>query len=325
MIPETRASPSSIPTLPKGSAVPAADVAALRAHSRFPEAMRLFAEGIVAVFRGNRLINLLTSDRGRMLIGFLALYLNDDGAPDGRGRGFSVTQMKAAAAEAGVASPGRTGAMLALMRATGYLTSASDVADRRRHVLLPTEQLRAAYRERWARIVRAMRPVLPEAAAVVELGNPEFEAAYVRSSAGYFIGGMRLTELAPELDLLIDRNAGLVIMFDILVAADPAGRFPSLQPVAISISALARRFGVSRAHIRKLLHDAEAAGFIDRSADGQRVALRPLLAGAFERFFAFSLLFVAKCVLQAHAETRMPAAGPAQTLQPHTSGAASSH
>jgi hypothetical protein len=298
MAPAAEAAQSSNP-VSRQSFVTSAVLSEVRAHPRFPEAMRLFAKGIVEVFRGDRLLNLLVSDRGRMVIGFLSLYLHNESAPNGRGEGFSVGEMKALVASLGIASPGRTGAVLTMMRVAGYLSGATAAEDRRKHVLVPTERLRAAHRERWVRIARAMRPVLPEAAAVFRLGDPEFEAAFVRLTSSYFIEGTRLVDAAPQLTLFVERNAGLVILFDILSTAGSDDTFPSMRPVSLSISALARRFSVSRAHVRTLLRDAEAAGLIERSGDGTRVAIRPDLVEALKNFFAFSLVFVARCALEA--------------------------
>ena len=141
-----------------------AAVAELCADPRFPEAIRTLTSGILALYRGNRFLNALINDRGRMIIGYLALYLHEGTAPDGRGSGFSVGQLKALCAAAGMASPGRTGAMVAMMRMAGYIASAPSPDDRRRHILVPTEKLRLAHRDRWtcvAETVRVVNPVRP--------------------------------------------------------------------------------------------------------------------------------------------------------------------
>jgi len=75
----------------------AAAVAGLRDDPRFPQAIRTLAGGMLALYRGNRLLNVLINDRGRMIIGYLALYLHEGAAPDGRGSGFGVGQLKALA------------------------------------------------------------------------------------------------------------------------------------------------------------------------------------------------------------------------------------
>src|SRR5437879_10057900 len=126
-----------------------AAVAGLCADPRFPQAIRTLVGGMLALYRGNRFLNVLINDRGRMIIGYLALYLHEGAAPDGRGSGFGVGQLKALCAAAGIASPGRTVAMVAMMRMAGYIASAPAPNDRRRNILVPTEKLRAAHRDRW--------------------------------------------------------------------------------------------------------------------------------------------------------------------------------
>ena len=283
----------------------AAAVAGLRDDPRFPQAIRTLAGGMLALYRGNRLLNVLINDRGRMIIGYLALYLHEGAAPDGRGSGFGVGQLKALCAAAGIASPGRTVAMVAMMRMAGYIASAPAPNDRRRNILVPTEKLRAAHRDRWKSVAEAVRVVNPDAAAAFALGEPEFEAAYVRRTAGCFLDGLRVIDIVPDLQLFLDRNAGLMILFSMLLAGEGDDTVPPKRPIAVSISAFAGRFGVSRVHVRTLLRDAEAAGLIARSGDNHsRVVILPRLADAARTFFATMLLLVAYCAVEARADAR---------------------
>jgi DNA-binding MarR family transcriptional regulator len=282
----------------------------MRAHPRFAAAIRTFAGGMLAIYRGNRVLNMVINDRGRMLIAYLALYLHDQSAPDGRGSGFSIGHLKAVAAASGIASPGRTSAMLAVMRMAGYIASASAPDDRRRHILVPTERLRLAHRERWERVAATLREVIPEAAAAFALHDPEFEAAYVRHTTDYFLAGFRIVDLAPKLHLFADRNAGMMILFSMILAGEPDDAILPTRPLPISISALAHRFGVSRVHVRTLLRDAEAAGLIERTGErGSHIVIRSRLAEAAETFFASAFLFTAHCGLRASEETRTSRTG----------------
>jgi hypothetical protein len=287
---------------PDGS-LSATAIAHMQAHPRFGAAIRALAGGMLGLYRGNRLLNMVINDRGRMLIAYYALYLDARGAPAGRGTGFSVGELKATCAAAGVASPGRTAAMLAVMRMAGYVASASAPDDRRRHILVPTERLRSAHRERWERVRAALREVRPEAAAVFALHDPAFEAAYVRHTAEYFLAGYRVIDDDQALHLFSDRNAGLMILFNMILSGEPDDAVPPTCPMPISISAMAQRFGVSRVHVRTLLRDAEAAGLIERTGEGgSHVVIGPRLAAATACFFASSLLFVAHCAERAAAE-----------------------
>src|SRR5258708_6883032 len=139
----------SAPLFAPGGPMSVAAMAELRADPGLPEAIRRFASGLIAIYSGNRLLNALINDRGRSVIGYFALYLHESGVPDGRGRGFGVGQLKAICAANNMASPGRTGAMLVLMRMFGYIASARAPDDRRRHILVPTERLRESHRARW--------------------------------------------------------------------------------------------------------------------------------------------------------------------------------
>src|SRR5438477_12980641 len=75
-------------------------VAALRAHPRFPDAFRASIEGLVAVYRRNRLVGQVLNDRGRVIFGILALYLHY--APDTGG--LTASAMKALCVETGLCS-----------------------------------------------------------------------------------------------------------------------------------------------------------------------------------------------------------------------------
>ena len=57
------------PCLRPDGPVSAAAIAELRAHPRFPNAIRTLCSGMLALYRGNRLLNMLINDRGRMVIG----------------------------------------------------------------------------------------------------------------------------------------------------------------------------------------------------------------------------------------------------------------
>ena len=103
-------------------------------------------------------------------------------------------------------------------------------------------------------------------------------------------------------ELIGDRNAGLMIAFSLMTAGGP-DNFPPRQPVTISISALARHFGVSRVHVRKLLNDAAAAGYIARSGDeDSAIAVLPPLHAVVENFFANAFLFMRDCARRAFDE-----------------------
>jgi DNA-binding MarR family transcriptional regulator len=288
-LPQLAAPASIVDTL-----APAA-IAALRAHPRFAEAARAAAAGMVAHYSGNRLLNQLMNDRGRALFTHHAVYLHFSRTPGDAGSGLTVSRMKDLCVETQLCSRGRVEVMLGLLRAAGYLAPASEPADRRRRVLVPTDKLLTLHKQRFDMHFAAMESVLPEASAArAALDDPEFMPAFARILGRHFRAGLRLLSHAPELLLFAERNAGMVILFSLLLAGERDDGFPPARPVPVSISALGAKFGVSRKHVLTLLRDAENEGFLQRTGDrNDRVVLMPRVRDGVQAFFATMFLYLA--------------------------------
>jgi DNA-binding MarR family transcriptional regulator len=271
----------------------------MRAHPRFGDAVRLAAGGLVELYQGNALLNLLVNDRGRLLISYFALYLHFSGGAADRKSGLTLTRLQELCVENDVCSRGRAAAMVAVMRTAGYLAVAQGVGDRRVRRLAPTERLIGAQRQRWRCLFRAIMLLMPEMAEACQaLERRDFVEAFMRRLGAHFRAGVRMLAAAPGLQLFAERNAGMSILFALLAAGTKGQGAP--YTVSISISALARRFGVSRAHIVKLLHDAESRGLLRRTGDeGESVVVLPPLTDAAERFFATVFVFFAHCAREA--------------------------
>lgn len=279
----------------------AEEVRALREHPQFSAAVRLVAAGLVDVYDGNRLLNQVLNDRGRAVLSFLVLYLHFSGRTEGAPGGFTASRLTAHCVEAGICSPGRAAAMLALMRFGGYLQLAAGGTDRRAKVLVPTERMIAVHQKRMACQFEALALLLPEGGeALARLPDIDFVAALSRRLGERFLAGARILLHVPELHLFMERNAGLMVALSLILAGKPDDTFPPAKPVRISISALSRRFSVSRPHVMNLLRDAEQDGFIRRDGQqGEEIVVLPRLADAVQNFFAAVFLFLAKSAREA--------------------------
>jgi hypothetical protein len=285
----------------EGSNFASEAVQALRAHPAFAQTARNVATGLVEHYKGNRLLNTIVNDRGRVLVGYFALYLHFFGLPGERSPGLTVSRMKKLCSDLGICSPGRAETMLILMRMFGQLETAPSAADRRTKILVPSRRLLESVQVRWLMQFNAMAQVLPEIApAMAMVRRPEFAAALVRRLAERFLAGMRLIEHSPGFELFADRNAGVMIAYSLLLAGEPGDRFPPQQPVKLSISAVARRFGVSRVHVRTLLRDAEEQGYLRRSgaAEGEVLLLPRFVDGTLD-FIASTFLYLGHCAVTA--------------------------
>jgi hypothetical protein len=271
-----------------------ADIARLKQHPNFAAAVHAAAGSMVDFYQGNRLLNALLNDRARVVFGMLVLdmhYAGTGGTP-----GFTAARARETCVAQRLCSAGRASAMIALMRFAGYIEPLPAAADRRLRLYGATERLLATHLDRWRRMFAAIAQVRPEGAAgQAALVRPQFAPLYVRLLADDFRAGTRIMlDSAPELGLFAERNCGLLLLFSLLadVPADATLSVQWARPV--SISAMARRFSVSRAHVKKLMDDAVAAGFfaVDAS-NGFRLRFTPALAVATETFFATTFLYLA--------------------------------
>ena len=223
----------------------------------------------VRFYRGNRVLNYIGYDRGRLIVAVLAFYLHVSRRPDDPNSGLTAHGLKSLCVEQDVCSPGRARALLSLLRLFGYVVPAP-ASDRRFKLLVPTELLTDSLRQRWGALFDAIALLLPEgAAARAALDRDDFLAAFVRRGIEHYRSGLRALQFTPELRLFAERNAGLTILFSLVIAAAPDDTVPPRRPVRVSISELTRRFSVSRAHVLRLLRDAAAEGLIERTGAAQ--------------------------------------------------------
>ena len=116
--------------------------------------------------------------------------------------------------------------------------------------------------------------------------------------------GVRPLQFTPELGPFAERNAGLMILSSLVIAGEADDTMPPARSVRPSISELARRFSVSRAHVLRLLRDAEADGLIERTGSAQEsIQVLPPLSLALQQSVATMFLFFAHCARAAVAES----------------------
>ena len=299
------------PSIPLGSqplfdrGVPSAEaLQAIEAHPRFSAAQRMIAAGAVAQHRGNRILNTMVTDRARYLIGVFAIHLHYLSRRGDHRSGLTLSRIKAICIEHKICSAGRAEAMLVLMRMFGYLASARSDEDRRLHRLVPTDALIEWHRERLASAHEAISILLPEGAQVVAaLHSHDFLPRFVSHLARLHLAGFFYVDQVPEMRLFLERNAGVVILYSIMLSGEATDSFPPRGAVSILPARLARQFGVSGSHVRRMVQEAINAGLLERDEtkpDCYRVL--PALHAAFARFLALVILQGAHAARAAFAE-----------------------
>jgi hypothetical protein len=264
-------------------------VAALRTHPLLPNAVCAAAEPVVAIARKPPVI---INDLGRLVIGNLALYLHYSRDPADPCSGLSANRLIALCTEQKVCSKGRALAAMALMRNAGDLVPAICQVDRRLRLLVPTEKLINACRQYWGAIFRGMAVVIPgRSDAIAALYCEPILAAFLQVFGGYFCAGTRMFKLGAGLTPFAQCNAAFAILLSLLVASEQDGTAGSPAAVQISIAELARRFGVSRPQVVRVLNKAIEASLVERSGPGsQHITVLPRLRSVTQDFYVSAFL-----------------------------------
>lgn len=237
-------------------------------------------------------------DVGHYVAGIWALGLH--GSPDG----LSHASLSQLVEPLGFGSRARVHAMLVYLQFIGLIRPLATQGDGRYRRYAPTAALEALFRSRFRRELALSAPLIPEAAAALarweEPGVFEnFMAATARLMAGSF---MIFDREAPSLDVVSQRNAGLVVLGQLVSLAD-AG-FPP-KAAEVNLSELAKRSGVSRQQARNVLKVGEGAGFW-RTEAGGRLVFSGLFDFQLRVLMASYILHLGWCAGQAAATVAIP-------------------
>ncbi len=276
-----------------------AEFAQLRSRPGLSAAIANFATDLIEHYKGDALLNKLVCDRGRILITLFVLYLEVLPLPGTQTTGATLSSVQALCRRTGICSPGRAAAVLAAMRFGGYIATHADPEDHRRRLLVSTEKLLRMHRHHWVRQFEAMAPALPQAALVpARLKEGAFRTAFLYELGTYFLAGFRVLDHAPLLEELAESNAGLLMMSSLALRQLSGEGMPG-ETVPISISALARRFYVSRAHVRNMLQISERTGLLARVNGSEDVVVLPALTEALIQFYGTTFILFDRCAARA--------------------------
>ncbi len=270
-------------------------------HPAMPEALRGLFTSIRDLNHGNRLVNILMSDRARMMMGWMTLFLDASYDPHDPLSGLTVNRYKALCLRAGLSSPGRGAATLGLMRFAGYLEPAMRARRGLPLRLVPTEKLIAPLRARLEFALTALARFRPEGAiGLARLDDPVFFKCLLRCVGEQYLARERLVDHAPGLAFFAERKGGLLILMALMLSAEPNDPLPPSGPMSVSVQELARHTAVARAQVRDLLRGGVEAGLLTMDSDGGNAyRMAPKLRAGVASFIAAVLLLLADAVTQA--------------------------
>lgn len=270
----------------------------IAAHPDFPAICLEYTERLLALRRGERLMNQILGQREREILGLLLLCQHfealDGGAPPTLAR----------LASTGLGSRRRIAAFIAVLRLAGLVRSRPAAHDRRLRVLEPTDKLITMSLD-WSRMALRQIDRL--------LDRPVLEAAYEAEPRLYHLsyrtGGAEILSRKafapgafPVVDMLTPHRAGHLIAASLahaMLAAD-AGPAAAATTVALPYGRLARRLGVSRSHVLNVLAEAQAHGHLEIFDAGRQITISAVTRRELLDYFAYELAFIARHTLRAY-------------------------
>jgi len=264
--------------------------AAIRAHPHFRAAVLRAAGESVGHFQSqDPHYQWITKDIGRAAICVTAMTLHMVGR-------LTAQTLTASCLEHGISSAGRVQQVIRRCQDMGELMVEDGPGLWTRRPMRMGERLLRILRERAVIDLKATLLLAPELTGALERAESE-DGFLTYAIALSMIADTRRDLFAfrdhSPINFLLDREAGMLIAFD-FVSTQPLDQPRLLQEAAISRYALARRYGVSRAHINKILAES---GHMECVGD-DRVVFSEALSSAMERHFA--LVFqLNQCAAQA--------------------------
>lgn len=261
-------------------------IAALQTHPRLIEACDHLARGSLTHHAAMDPVGrLLLEDLGRSSLYLAAIVL--DQSPDG----LTATNLIAATQANRTSSTGRVTEFLRLAQDAGDLVvpGGSERWTRRRLILKP--RFLDRMRRRMAIEIEGARIIDPALPSPSLLDDPGALANFC-----FWLGALSTVHrdmvAGPwtPIEIFLSRKCGGRILSR-LIADQPRQRERLMEAVSISRSGLAREFGVSRAHINKMLADAQDAGALSLSGT-DRIEFTEMFSDNVAHTFALVIQFM---------------------------------
>jgi len=240
----------------------------LTQHPAFDRARAEFCDGLINFHVGRRLANIGIGHTLGWAVAALIVYL-DHALPEGVTSAHLARLLTAGR----LAGPKAVKGAINVLLSFGLIEQETHDADRRAKRLRPTDLLLDVQRDNVVARLSALEIVQPLPRPAREWGRENrvviaFLGGNVRAFAHH---KFRLYDGFPEIRAFMDRACGYLVLLDLLRRADDTRG--GVIVTAASPSALASRFDISRAHVRKLLAAAQAQRWLEIDAHGGSVLL----------------------------------------------------
>lgn len=257
---------------------------AILAHPRFGEARLAYFDQLDRVYGQNPFVNKLMMQAGRMMLFFLIICLEAGYRQEDRASWPTLANIKRMLQPMGVASGGHVSQLIGRLVHVGFLSARPSPIDARVRLLGPTPAM-LEHDQDW--LIAHYAPLAAlcgtEAYRLPMSRNGAFQIAQ-RGIAAQAFAKLAAPLLDNPIILFFGvHDAAFLILTTLAGDALRGGGNSATVPYA----ALARRFSVSRTHVRRILAEAQANGWLQLEGDRERiVVLQPTLLHALDRFIA---------------------------------------
>lgn len=279
-----------------GSAV--ANYSRVSGHVRFDCAARALAANMLEASAENDALDGIFKDAGRYMCAMWAMYAHVTG-------GLTLPRLKEICAASGLLSPGRARALLLYLRYLGYVESAGRDGNKLAHYI-PTEDFLRAWQRHFRAALAAASLVEPTVDLILQkLNEPTTLETLARLQGEELLAMARMSPAidTPYYRVFLNRYAGTQITM--VFGAEGSEPFPTREPIAFSAAAIAKRFRVSRIHIKRMMDQAEQEGFVSRKDDGA-IVLEESLRAAIRESYAMQLTRLLSQAARALSASREP-------------------
>ena len=255
---------------------------AILAHPRFPEARRVYVQGMLGLYEHDPFMNRLLTETGRSIIFFNVLALHAAYDPSDRATWPTIGLLERTVRPFGVSSARRIHDLVARLVETGYVRSVPAPSDRRAHILTPTEKMVGHDLDWLAALYAPLQAMFPEPGYAPAVHRDlAYQKAHRRIGLAMSAYAVDLMANNPAMMHFMNREAGAMILIKLMQDADNG---LDATPRRAFFADVAARFGISRTHVRITLQQAQDMGLVLMSE--QSIVMMPPLVAAFERFVA---------------------------------------
>ncbi len=260
----------------------------LRTSPRFPAAIREYSIGLARFREVPRLINKLISYESRFRVTGYLLYLDADRERFGPAGGATYTRLHELCTRRNEVSPRVLKTTLALLKLTGFVRSSRSETDRRVTFYRPTARMLEFTRSWLGYAVGALDALQPEAQRGRLLReDPDFVRHFLVSGGREHVADTPPADLMPEFIAFFGSQEGAAAVVLSVMLADIDGTpLPSRAQIA-------KRFGLSKTQVSRMIAEGGRTGFFAVDADGMPTAT-PMLRDSYARWISIELAFYAR-------------------------------